>query len=173
MSTETERVPKSMSDNRILKISSWIRGFHAYKNWWTPTYGEILPLQPELENAEDKNAVAVLKESRVIGHITFHLANTKNRTGIVTHFISKPTNQGSVEVCGKAVNRDGDLGMEIPCVYTFDGPRKHVDLLEQLLDVSNNPAIRAEDDHGTARSKQTTSKRKRVKSNDCNKKPRK
>ena len=32
--------------------------------------------------------------------------------------------------------------MEIPCVYNFDGPRKHVDLLEQLLDVSNNPAIR-------------------------------
>ena len=23
------------------------------------------------------------------------------------------------------------------CVYIFDGPRKHVDLLEQLLDVSN------------------------------------
>ena len=162
-----------MSDNRILKISSWIRGFHVYKNWWTTKYGEILPLQPELENAEDKNAVAVLKESRVIGPITFHLANTKNRTGIVTHFISKPTNQGSVEVCGKAVNRDGGLGMEIPCVYIFDGPRKHVDLLEQLLNVSNNPAIRAEDDPGRARSKQTTSTRKKVKSNDCNKKPKK
>ena len=107
----------------------------------------------------------------VIGHIPFHLANTKNRTGIVTHFISKPTNQGSVEVCGKAVNRGGGLGMEIPCVYIFDGPRKHVDLLDRLLDVSNNPAIRAEDDPGTARSKQTTSKRKTVKSNDCNKKP--
>ena len=52
--------------------------------------------------------------------------------------------------------------MEIPCVYIFDGPRKHVDLLEQLLDVSNNSAIRAEDDPGTARSKQTTSKRKKV-----------
>ena len=26
--------------------------------------------------------------------------------------------------------------MEITCVYIFDGPRKHVDLLEQLLDVS-------------------------------------
>ena len=62
--------------------------------------------------------------------------------------------------------------MEILCVYIFDGPQKHVDLLEQLLDVSNNPAIRAEDDPGTARSKQTTSKRKKVKSNDCNKKPR-
>ncbi|CAH3161652.1 unnamed protein product, partial [Porites evermanni] len=71
----------------------------------------------------------------VIGHIPFHLANTKNRTGIVTHFISKSTNQRS------AVNRGGGLGTEIPCVYIFDGPRKHVDLLEQLLDVSNNPAI--------------------------------
>ena len=60
--------------------------------------------------------------------------------------------------------------MEIPCVYIFDGPRKHVDLLEQLLDVSNNPAIQAEDDPGT--SKQTTSKRKKVKRNDCNKKAR-
>ena len=35
------------------------------------------------------------------------------------------TNQGSVEVCGKAVNRGGGLGMEIPCVYIFDDPRKH------------------------------------------------
>ena len=47
--------------------------------------------------------------------------------------------------------------MEILFVYIFDGPRKHVDLLEQLIDVCNNPAIRAEDDPGTARSKQTTS----------------
>lgn len=98
------------------------------------------------ENAEDKNAVAVLKESRVIGHIPYHLANTKIRTGMVTHFISKPTNRGSVEVRGNAVNRGGGLGIEIPCFYIFDGPRKHVDLLEQLIDVGNKPAIRTEAD---------------------------
>ena len=102
-----------MNDRQTLRIPSWIRGFHVYKDWWTPTCGEILPLQPEPENAEDKNAVAVLKESRVIGHIPYHLANTKDRTGIITHFISKPTNRGSVEVSGKAVNRGGGLGMEI------------------------------------------------------------
>ena len=128
-----------MSDNRILKISSWIRGFHVYKNWWTPTCGEILHLQPEPGNAEEKNAVSVLKDSRVLGHILFHLANTKNRTGIVTHFISKPSNQRSTEVCGKAVNRGGGLGVEMPCVYIFDGPRKYVDLLEQLLDFLQQP----------------------------------
>ena len=81
--------------------------------------------------------------------------------------------RSSVEVCGKAVNWVESLGMVIPCVYIFGGPRKHVNLLEQLLDVSNNPAIRAEDDPGTARSKRTTSKRKKVKSNDYNKKARK
>ena len=57
--------------------------------------------------------------------------------------------------------------MEIPCVYIFDGPLKHMDLLEQLLDVSNNPRIRAEGDPGTARSKQTTSKRQTVQNQIC------
>ena len=138
--------PNRLNDRQTLRIPSWIRGFHVYKDWWTPTCGEILPLQPEPENAEDKNAVAVLKESRVIGHIPYHLANTKDRTGIITHFISKPTNRGSVEVSGKAVNRGGGLGMEIPCVYNFDGPSKHVNLLQQLIDVGNNPAVRTEVD---------------------------
>ena len=41
--------------------------------------------------------------------------------------------------------------------------------LNNSLEVSNNPT---EDDPGTGRSKQTASKRKRVKSNDCKKKPR-
>ena len=59
---------------------------------------------------------------------------------------------------GKAVNRGGGIGMEIPCVYIF---------------VSNNPAIRAEDDPGTAHSKHATFKRKKIKGNDWNKKPRK
>ena len=115
----------------------------------------------------------MLKESQVIAFIPFHLSNTKNHTGIVTHIISKPTNQGSVEICGKVVKWGGGLDIEIPCVYIFDGPRKHVDLLEKLLDISNNPEIQDEDDLGPARSKETTSKRKKVKSNDCNKKPRK
>ena len=101
--------PNRMNDRQTLRIPSWIREFHVYKDWWTPTCGKILPLQPKPENAEDKNAVAVLKESRVIGHIPYHLANTKDRIGIITHFTSKPTNRGSVEVSGKAVNRGGGL----------------------------------------------------------------
>ena len=46
---------------------------------------------------------------------------------------------------------------------------KYIFTLTTPLDASNNPAIRAEDDPGTARSKQTTFKRKKVKSNDWKK----
>ena len=169
----TKRVcaPNRMNDRQTLRIPSWIRGFHVYKDWWTPTCGEILPLQPEPGNTEDKNAVAVLKESRVIGHIPYHLANTKDRTGIITHFISKPTNRGSVEVSGKAVNRGGGLGMEIPCVYNFDGQSKHVNLLQQLIDVGNNPAVRTEVDADSG--KQRRPKRKKDSSNDGSKRKKK
>ena len=61
--------------------------------------------------------------------------------------------------------------MEILCVYIFDGPSKHVDLLEQLIDVDNNPAIRTEavGDSG----KQRTSKRKKATSDGCSKRQRK
>ena len=111
--------PNIMNDRQTLRIPSWIRGFHVYKDWWTPTCSKILPLQPEPENAEDKNAVAVLKESQVIGHVSYHVANTKDRTGIIAHFISKPTNRGSVEVSGKAVYRGGGLGMEIHLCLQF------------------------------------------------------
>ena len=103
ISTKTERVPKTMSDNQILKISpSSIRGFHVYKDWWTPTCDEILPSKPE--KFRGQNTIAVLKKGRVIGHLPIHLANTK-KPPWYSHFISKPTNQGSVEICGKAVNR--------------------------------------------------------------------
>ena len=127
-------------------------------------------MQPEPENAEDKNAV-VLKESRVIGHIPYHLANTKDRTRIITHFISRPTNRGSVEFSGKAVSRGGGLGMEIPCVYNFDGPSKHVNLLQKLIDVGNNPAVRTQVDADSG--KQRRPKRKKDANNDGSKRKKK
>jgi len=110
-----------MSDNWILKISSWIRGFHVYKDWWTPTCGEILPLQPELGNAEDKNAVAVLKKGRVVDHIPFHLADTKNRTGIFTHYSGSAKRKARVRKCNR-----------FPCQKGGHGPRRFMRRLRKL-----------------------------------------
>ena len=66
------------------------------------------------------------------------------------------------------VSRGGGLGMDIYHVFTL-----LMVLIGNMWIYLNNTSGRAEDDPGTARSKQTTSKRNRVKSNDCNKKPRK
>ena len=72
-------------------------------------------------------------------------ANEFNLLSVIKTKADSFTNQGSVQVCGKAVKRGGGLGMEIPIVFTFLMALGNTwDLLEQLLDVSNNPAIRTE-----------------------------
>ena len=61
--------------------------------------------------------------------------------------------------------------MEIPCVYNFDGPSKHVNLLQQLIDVGNNPAVRTEVDADSG--KQRRPKGKKDSSNDGSKRKKK
>ena len=51
---------------------------------------------------------------------------------------------GSFKLLGKAVNRGGGYGMEIPCVYQFTGQPRNVDMLNKLLDNSNNRSVRKE-----------------------------
>ena len=72
-----------MASNQSLSVLSWIRGFHVYKGWWTPHNGESLQLQPEPENPKDRNAVSVVKDSRVVGHMPLMLANTKEGLGLI------------------------------------------------------------------------------------------
>ena len=111
-------------------------------------------------NAEDKNAVAVFSKwkSSYRPHSILPREHQK-RTGIVIYFISKPTNQGSESI-----------GVEV-CLRKIWCPRKHVDLLEQLPDVGNNPVVRAEAD--VLCLPLSASKRKKPRSNDCSKRPRK
>ena len=45
-----------------------------YQGWWTPKNGETLQLVPEPENPKDKNAVSVVKNNRVVGHVPLRLA---------------------------------------------------------------------------------------------------
>ena len=51
-----------------------IRDYHAYKDIWILTVGETLLLNPEPTNAIHKKAVAVLKDSLIVGHVPHNLA---------------------------------------------------------------------------------------------------
>ena len=130
-----------MASSQSVSFLSWIRGFHVYQGWWTPKNGETLQLVPEPENPKDKNAVSVVKNNRVVGHVPLRLANTTKGVGLLRHFLAKPGASGIVKVCGKAVNRGGGLGMEVPCEYIFTGPGKLLERLEKCLDLAENPAV--------------------------------
>ena len=52
-----------------LEVPSFVRGYHAYKDIWEPENGEILELRRERENCTDVNAVAIVKDSRTVGHV--------------------------------------------------------------------------------------------------------
>ena len=70
------------------------------------------------------------------------LVNSKEGLGLIRQFLAKPGTSGVVNVCGKAVNRGGRLGMEIPCEYVFTGPHNLIERLEKCLDLTENPAVR-------------------------------
>ena len=50
----------------VYTLESVVRGHHIYKRIWTPHVGEKLQLQRE-DNENDLRAVAVLKDSVVVG----------------------------------------------------------------------------------------------------------
>ena len=55
-----------------------------------------------------------------------HFANSKQGTGIVRHFLTKPESKADVKVVGKAVNRGRGYGMEVGYVYRFTGQQSYI-----------------------------------------------
>ena len=132
-----------LSFNEI-EVPSWIRGYHAYKDYWQIKIGEVLDIRHEPQNEQDKNAIAVIKDGEVVGHIPKGLASTKQGTAIVKHFLTKTGCKAEVKVVGNAVNRGGGYGMEVPCIYKFQGQNIYIELLRKLLDMYNNLSVRYE-----------------------------
>ena len=107
-------------------------------------FGMVLDLIHEPNNEHDKNAIAMIKDNDVAGHVPRALASTKQGTGIIRRFLTNKGSKGQVQVVGKAVNRGGGYGMEIPCAYKFTGQPRNVDMLNKLLDIPNNRSVRKE-----------------------------
>ena len=77
--------------------------------------GEVLPLEREPNNPEDKFAVAIIRRSCVVGHLPFNLVP------VVSAFLRRGVNKGVVEVTGTKVNCGAGYGLEIPYTYHFHG----------------------------------------------------
>ena len=115
------------SDTDFVEIFSFIRGLHAYTDVWEPRIGEVLLLQRESDNSEDKLAVAVLKSGRVVGHVP------KNLAPIFSPFLRRSCNKAVVEITGKRVNRGAGYGLEAPYVYRLYGPDAFLQRMRELV----------------------------------------
>ena len=119
--------PVSDNEVQILEIQSYIRGYHAYMEVWTPTIGEILLVKSEPTNCQDSKAVAILKENVTVGHVPQNIAPR------LFHFLRRDVNKAFAEVTGHKVNRGAGYGLEIPCTYRLYGPPTYIRRMEALI----------------------------------------
>ena len=119
--------PVASSGSDFVEHSSFVRGVHAYKDVWEPKIGEVLQLQREPDNCQDKLAVAVLNSGRVVGHVL------KNLAPIFSPFLKRSCNKAVVEITGNRLNHGAGHGLEAPCVYRLHGPDPYLQHLRTLL----------------------------------------
>ena len=122
-------------DITSLEVHSYVRGYHVYQDIWSPRIGEVLPLEREPDNSEDKFAVAIVRRSRVVGHLPFNLAP------VASAFLRRGVNKGLVEVTGTKVNRGAGYGLEIPCKYHFYGSKSFIDKLKELVEALRSDGL--------------------------------
>ena len=89
---------------------------------WTPVQDEILRLIPEPANSVDRNAVVVVNEGRVVGHVPFNLAP------IISLFLRRDVNKAFARVTGEKANRGAGHRLEI--IY---GPKPYVDKIREFF----------------------------------------
>ena len=116
-----------------IHLTSCIRGYHIYKEIWTPEIGEEGNCQREPGNREDPYAVAIKKGDSVVGHVP------RNISCICSLFIRRG---GSIVSSVSGPRRhSGDLpqgGLELPCIYKFNGPSNFVQKARKLLEDEGN-----------------------------------
>ena len=64
-----------------LHWDSVIRGHHVYKEIWTPFVGEVLRVEQETHNAQDRFAVAIVKDDIIVSYVPHEVSC------LVWHFI--------------------------------------------------------------------------------------
>ena len=110
------------------QMESCIRGFHIYKEVWTPFIGEKLGCACERSNREDPFAVAIKRGPETVGHVP------RTISCVCTLFLRQ---RGSIscEVTGSR-RSSVDLpqgGLELPCILTFSGPKELVDKVKMRI----------------------------------------
>ena len=93
------------------EFDSFIRGYHVYQHILTPVEGEAYSCTREPGYEQDCNAVAVMYEDRVVGHIPLAISKC------ISLFLTLPGAFLETKVTGKRINQGGGYRLEVPCKY--------------------------------------------------------
>ena len=81
----------------------------------------------ETDNPHDNYAVAIIRNSHVVGHVPLGLSKT------FSNFLSLPASTMLCIVTGKRLNRGAGLGLEKPVMYQARGHEKAIQWLEKTI----------------------------------------
>ena len=116
-----------------LSLSSYIRGYHEYKDLWTPHLGQSLATKAETTNPLDRFAVAVLLDDDVVGHLPKGKLGRYAKT--ISFFLqANARNSCTAVVTGQAVSLGDKKGMQVPCNLCFCGARPFLERLRRELE---------------------------------------
>ena len=107
-------------------VDSCVRGFHVYKDIWTPIIGEVFSCEREDGNPMDPYAVAIKRGSEVIGHVPQKISAAcslfMQRGGAATCRIVDSHHQYSSDL--------PQGGLQIPCQLVFQS--EDTELIEKI-----------------------------------------
>ena len=107
-----------------------------YSTIWTPVLGEILTCERELDNSEDRYAVAIRKDEDIIGHIprkiSFLCSIFIRRGGVIRSLITGDRRYSHDLPQG---------GMEVPCRFVFSGVEKDLNKVKMHLEDCNMKVV--------------------------------
>lgn len=123
------------------ELESYVKGYHVYKDIWTPVVNEELKTEMEPGNVKDKYAVCVKKNTSIVGHLPL---GTNGKFAKMIFFFLRADQDAkcNVVITGKAVNLgDGD-GMQVPCKLKISGTKKMVEILCNNIQCSDTKSAK-------------------------------
>ena len=112
------------------RIASVVRGYHVYQTVWDAVVGEMLVCAMERTNPYDRFAVGVYRNDSLVGHVP------RKFSAACSLFLRR----GSVILCevigGRSYSHDlPQGGLEIPCVYVFQGDETDISKIKKFFTV--------------------------------------
>ena len=122
----------------MFSFESVVRGHHIYKEVWTLFMGETLHCRAESGNIHDLYAIAVERDSEIVGHLPRTISTPCHiflqRGGSITCII----------IGARQFSNDlPQGGLEVPCTLNFEGALNNIEKIKKLLnEVPSQPDVK-------------------------------